>query len=160
MTTGTPASTDHPGPLTLGHKLNRMFAYFHNAIEDELGSDAAALIVGQKLRRHISPATIDQARAGEAALPADVCRELCVLMDVPVFYLEMSPDVRTDELIRHEDARLHLWATARDRGVQSLIARGANDDDVAAILAAVEQMPVVAQTARRQHHLEVVATSS
>lgn len=52
---------------------------------------------------------------------------------------------------------MHLWSAARDRGVEGLIARNASDDDLDALIAAVEQLPVVCPAVRRPHHLSLIA---
>lgn len=144
-------------PLTLQHKLNRLFAYFHSATETELSSGALAFLLGNKLGREISTSDIRRARSGSGSLPADVCDAVCSLMGVADFYLAPSPDDETDSLIKHEDARLHLWSAARDRGVEGLIARNATEDDLEVLIVAVEQLPLLADTPTRPHHLSVVA---
>lgn len=150
-------SNSQSEPLTLRLKLDRLFAYFHSATETELTSGALAFLVGNRLGRAVSQTEIVNARSGLAPLPEDICTAICSLMGVPDFYLEPSPDEVTDALIRTEHARMHLWSAARDRGVEGLIARNASDDDLDALIAAVEQLPVVCPAVRRPHHLSLIA---
>lgn len=142
---------------TLGVKLDRLFTYFHSATETELSSGGLAFLVSNKLGRPVSQAAISNARVGMASLPEDVCSVICSLMGVPDFYLEPSPDEVTDALIRTEHARLHLWSAARDRGVEGLIARNASDDDLDAMIAAIEQLPLVQPESCHPHHLSLIA---
>lgn len=143
--------------LTLSVKLDRLFAYFHSATETELTNGALAFLVGNRLGRVVTQAEIVKARSGVAPLPADVCTAICSLMGVPDFYLRPSPDEVTDGLIRTEHARMHLWTAARDRGVEGLIARNASDDDLDALIAAVEQLPLVRPAFQRPHYLSLIA---
>ncbi|WP_288814110.1 hypothetical protein [uncultured Gordonia sp.] len=143
-------------PLTLADRLNRLFALFHNRIEDELPNESAALIIGQRLQRAVDPELLRRARSGQATLPLDVCNELCRLMGVPQFYLQPSPDEATDQLIRSEDANLYLMTLIRDKGVTDMIARGGTAEHIDAVIRALEELPDQPRQSVEPHHLHVV----
>lgn len=144
-----------PAPLTLAHRLNRLFALFHNRVEDELPNESAALIVGQRLQRVVDPELLRRARSEQATLPSDICSELCRLMGVPQFYLQPSPDAATDRLIRNEDSNLHLMTLIRDKGVTDMIARGGTAEHIDSLIRALEDLPDQPKKAVGPHHLKL-----
>lgn len=126
--------------LTLAHKINRLFDFYHRRSEPQLDTQSVAIVLGQRLGRQVNPEHIAGLRAGTVReADEDLLRELSILFGVSNDYLVPTTQGRDADI----DQRLRLWILVRDKGLSCRAAR-ANSlsyEEMEALIAELEALP-------------------
>lgn len=124
--------------LSHAHRLNRIFAYYHNRREPELSEQAFATIIGHKLVREgvydehdvLDPQLLVDVREGRRELPLDIADAVCEQIGLTTH--DYFRGTATE--VYERDQQLRLWTIARDLGLDHLAARAIMPNQIEALI--------------------------
>lgn len=125
--------------ISLSHKVNRLFDFYHRRGEPQVDVQSLAIVLGQKLHRQINPAYLTAIRAGSVVdVDEEILVALCEFFGVDEQYLTETAGRDIDI-----DQRLRLWILVRDKGLGYLAARanGLTRVELEALIAEVQALP-------------------
>lgn len=125
--------------ISLSHKVNRLFDFYHRRGEPQVDVQSLAVVLGQKLHRQINPAYLTAIRAGTVVdVDEEILVSLCEFFGVDEQYLTETAGRDIDI-----DQRLRLWILVRDKGLGYLAARahGLTRVELEALIAEVQALP-------------------
>lgn len=127
--------------ISLAHKVNRLFEFYHRRGEPQVDVQSVAVVLGQKLDRQIDPNYLSAIRAGSVAegeVDRRILVALCEFFGVDEEYLTevAGRDIDIDQ-------RLRLWILVRDKGLGYFAARanGLTRVEFEALIAELQALP-------------------
>lgn len=127
--------------ISLAHKVNRLFDFYHRRGEPQVDVQSVAVVLGQKLDRQVDPDYLTALREGSIAqgeADQQVLVALCEFFGVDKKYLTevAGRDIDIDQ-------RLRLWIIVRDKGLDYFAARanGLTRVEFEALIAELQALP-------------------
>ncbi|KQU35689.1 hypothetical protein ASH04_23745 [Rhodococcus sp. Leaf233] len=127
--------------ISLAHKVNRLFDFYHRRGEPQVDVQSVAVVLGQKLDRQIDPDYLSEMRKGSISqneVDQQLRNALCAFFGVDQAYLTETSGRDIDI-----DQRLRLWIIVRDKGLDYFAARanGLTRVEFEALIAEVQALP-------------------